>query len=112
MNVVFAALMSFFLGQAGGALSGTVRDQQGGVLPDVTVTVTGPTLKQPLMTATDSERGTYVITGLPEGKYVVTFSMTCFRTTERQNVRVTAAKAVTVDAILRLKPIAPPCGEI
>lgn len=109
MSFIVSALMWMALGQAFGGISGTVRDQQGAVLPDVTVTVAGPTLQKPLTTKTDSERGRYVFAELPEGRYVVTFSMTCFRETQRKNIRVTDGKRVTVDVVLRLGKIEPPC---
>jgi hypothetical protein len=95
------ALLSLVLSQPTGQISGTVRDETGGALPTVTVTVSGPTLEKPRTTVT-SARGTYAIAGLPAGIYVVAFSLNeCFRPVRRSDVRVTV-DTVTVDAVLRL----------
>jgi len=52
--------------QAIGSIFGKVTDPSGGVLPGVTITVTGPALQQPLVGVT-SENGTYQFPSVPIG---------------------------------------------
>ena len=49
-----------------GSLRGTVTDEQGGALPGVTVTATGPALMQPKADVTDAS-GNYRLINLPPG---------------------------------------------
>ena len=55
--------------QQTGALTGLVRDAQGGVLPGVTVTVTGGALAGASRSTVSTEQGLYSLTGLPPGSY-------------------------------------------
>jgi hypothetical protein len=52
------------------SLRGHVRDEQGGVLPGVMVTATGPALMTPA-TATTDTAGYYRLVNLPPGTYVL-----------------------------------------
>ena len=54
--------------QAIGSIFGKVTDSSGGVLPGVTVTVTGGALQQPLIAVT-SENGTYQFPSVPIGTF-------------------------------------------
>ncbi|HXT32583.1 MAG TPA: carboxypeptidase-like regulatory domain-containing protein, partial [Vicinamibacterales bacterium] len=60
--------------QALGSIFGKVTDASGGVLPGVTVTVSGSGLQQPLV-ATTSESGTYQFPSVPVGTYTVAFEL-------------------------------------
>ena len=64
--------------QAIGSIFGKVTDASGGVLPGVTVTVTGPALQQPLVAVT-SESGTYQFPSVPIGTFTVTFELASFK---------------------------------
>ena len=66
--VAWAAGASSAQAQALGSIFGKVTDASGGVLPGVTVTVTGTGLQQPLV-ATTSENGTYQFPSVPIGTY-------------------------------------------
>lgn len=55
-------LPSFAFAQ--GALTGTVRDESGGVLPGVTVEASSPALIEKVRTAVTDGAGQYRITGL------------------------------------------------
>jgi hypothetical protein len=102
MIIIVAALWSLFLVQPSGEISGAVRDARAG-LPGVTVTVSGPTLEKP-RTAWTSAHGTYRISELPQGRYVVVFSLMCFRPVRRTDVDVTIEKPVIIDAVLQHIP--------
>jgi hypothetical protein len=61
--------------QAGGGLIGTVTDQTQGVLPGVTVTVSGSALMGTRTAVTDAE-GKYRVPALPAGSdYTVVFEL-------------------------------------
>ncbi|MCB1035420.1 MAG: TonB-dependent receptor, partial [Acidobacteria bacterium] len=72
---------------ANGDLGGTVLDQDGGVLPGVTVTVTneGSGFQR---TTTSANSGVYQFLGLPPGDYTVAFSLDGFRGVTIQGVQV------------------------
>ena len=66
---------------------GVVRDGSGAILPGVTVSVTGPNIPRP-QTTTTSESGSYRLTNLPPGTYVLTFELSGFRTVRLEGLRV------------------------
>ncbi|HET9373096.1 MAG TPA: carboxypeptidase-like regulatory domain-containing protein, partial [Vicinamibacterales bacterium] len=71
--------------QANGSIFGKVTDSSGGVLPGVTVTVTGATLQAPLTTVTQAS-GAYQFPLVPIGRYTVSFELASFKKATRQNV--------------------------
>ena len=82
--------------QAIGSIFGKVTDSSGGVLPGVTVTVTGPALQQPL-TAVTSESGTYQFPSVPIGTFTVTFELASFKKAQRPNIVITTGFNAGVD---------------
>jgi hypothetical protein len=87
--------------QAIGQIFGKATDASGGVLPGVTVTVTGPTLQQPLSQVTQSS-GAYQFPVVPIGRYTVTFELSGFRRVARQNVEVTSGFNAEINAVLEV----------
>ena len=87
--------------QAIGQIFGKAIDSSGGVLPGVTVTVTGPTLQQPLTQVTQST-GAYQFPVVPIGKYVVTFELSGFKRVARQNVDVTSGFNAEINATMEV----------
>src|SRR6186713_2158244 len=71
--------------QAIGSIFGKVTDPSGGVLPGVTITVSGPSLQQPLVAVT-GESGTYQFPSVPIGTFTVTFELSSFKKSVRQDV--------------------------
>jgi carboxypeptidase family protein len=71
-----------------GEIFGKVTDSSGAVLPGVTVTVTGPSLLQPLV-ATSSESGSFQFPRLEVGSYNVKFELPGFKTVVKQDIRIT-----------------------
>jgi hypothetical protein len=83
-----------------GTVEGKVVDQQGGVLPGVTVTLTGPRGTQ--TTVTDAE-GIYRFVGVQPAVYVLRIEMTGFIPQERTDVRILLGTTVTNDFTLQIK---------
>ena len=77
-TVGFAQLQS-------GNIMGTVKDEQGGVLPGVTLTVTG---NGPTLTLTTEADGQYRFLNLPPGTYKLTAMLQGFGTVVRDEVVV------------------------
>ncbi len=87
--------------QAIGSIFGKVTDASGGVLPGVTVTVSGPSLQAPLV-ATTSESGTYQFPSVPIGTFTVTFELASFKKAQRPNVVITTGFNAGVDQKLEI----------
>src|SRR5438046_10316860 len=79
--VVFALLAADGIARAQGTaqLDGTVRDESGGVLPGVTVTMT-QTDTGLMRSAVTEANGSYVLPSLPLGPYKLEVSLQGFRT--------------------------------
>src|SRR6185295_7762582 len=100
----WAAGASLAHAQALGSIFGKVTDSSGGVLPGVTVTVTGTGLQQPLV-ATTSENGTYQFPSVPIGTYTVAFELASFKKAVRPNVIITTGFNAGVDQKLDIGQI-------
>src|SRR5947208_8019170 len=87
-----------------GSIFGKTTDSSGGVLPGVTVTVTGPVLLQPL-TAVTSETGTYQFPRLEIGTYAVRFELTGFKTVVNEGIVVTVNFNAQVNAQLGISTV-------
>jgi hypothetical protein len=86
---------------ADGSIRGIVKDEQGGVLPGVTVTATSPQAPRPVSTVTDGE-GVYRLQNLLPGDYTVTAELEGFARLERGGVVITAGLNLTVDLALKV----------
>jgi hypothetical protein len=85
----FASLLIFPLGaQAQGAITGSVKDPSGAVLPGVTVEIASPALIEQTRSAVTDSNGNYRIVDLPPGTYSVTFTLTGFKTVRREGVLI------------------------
>jgi Carboxypeptidase regulatory-like domain len=82
--------------QGMGSIFGKVTDPSGGVLPGVTVTVSGTALQRPL-TAVTGTTGTYQFPQVPIGTYTVTFELSGFKKAARPNIIVTINFNAPVD---------------
>jgi len=83
-------------------LAGVVKDTSGGVLPGVTVEASSPALIEKTRTAITDGTGTYQITDLRPGTYALTFSLSGFATVKRENIAVSGAGVITINAELRV----------
>jgi len=87
--------------QATGAITGTVTDPSGAVLPGATVEVTSRDTGQ-VRTAVTAADGFYTIPLLNPGVYQVKATLSGFRTSLRENVTVVVNETVRADATLQV----------
>ena len=80
-------------------LSGTVRDESGGVLPGVSVTVTQTNTGLVRTTVTD-ETGGYLLTNLPTGPYRLEVALQGFKTYVQTGIVLQVGGTPTVNAVL------------
>lgn len=76
-------------------VEGKVVDQSGGVLPGVTIAITGPALPGGRTTVTDAE-GLYRFAALPAGTYDVSFELEGFSTIKR-SIRLDTGFVATIN---------------
>ncbi len=86
--------------QQTGILLGDVRDPQGGMLPGVTITVSGEALIGGPRTIVSGETGAYQVPTLPPGTYTVTYELTGFSPLRREGIIVQVARTTRVDVDL------------
>jgi hypothetical protein len=77
-----------------------VKDSSGAVLPGVTVETASPALIEKVRTAITDGTGQYQIVDLRPGTYSVTFTLQGFRPVRRENVAVSGAGVITINADL------------
>jgi hypothetical protein len=85
-----------------GNISGTVKDQQGGVLPGVTAVLHGADATR--STVSDAS-GEFRFLELAPGPYTLTFSIEGFQTIIRENLIVEVGKHVDVALAMKVAPI-------
>src|SRR6188508_1049181 len=81
--------------QGMGSIFGKVTDSTGGVMPGVTVTVSGTALQQPL-TAVTGATGTYQFPTVPIGTYSVSFELDGFKKAVRNGIIITTGFSAEV----------------
>ncbi len=79
-----------------GSINGTVTDDTGGVLPGVTVTVSGPALMGTQTTVTN-DQGQYRFPALNVGTYRLTYELPGFATVIREGIQVSIGFTATVN---------------
>jgi len=85
-----------------GTIQGTVKDEQSGVLPGVTVTLTSPALQVREMTQVTDENGSYRFVDLPAGSYRIKFELSGFSALVREDVRLTVGFVARIDETLKV----------
>ncbi len=83
-------------------LTGTVRDDSGGILPGVTVEAASPVLIEKLKTATTDASGQYRIVDLRSGIYTLKFTLPGFSTVERTDINLAGSQIVTLSVDLKI----------
>ena len=104
----FALIALLWSGEAkaqvqGGSISGTISDEQGGVLPGVLVTAQG--VDAALTTSSDSS-GEYRFLNLAPGSYKMTAALSGFTTLVRDDVIVSVGRNVDHSMRLRIAAVA------
>lgn len=82
-----------------GSITGTVRDQQGAVVPGVTVTATSTQTGQARTTVTDGT-GFYTFPNLQPGRYDVTVELPGFKKGSRTGIPLDAGGSIAMDFAL------------
>ena len=107
MRIGFALifLMGLVLGTASaqrltGKITGIVTDEQGSLLPGVTVKISGPALMG-IQSQITTDKGAYRFINLPPGEYKIVFKLTGFEASEKENIRVSIDSTVTEDIVLK-----------
>ena len=101
MFLLVAMASSLAVAQTGGsAIVGVVKDESGGALPGVTVTVDSPALIEKTKTAVTDATGRYQVLDLRIGTYAVTFTLEGFKTVRQEGIPLDAAFTATVNAVL------------
>lgn len=101
--LVLLSTLAFTQSKETGAIVGTVKDEEGTLLPGVTITLTSPSLIRARTFVTD-EGGQYRFPALPPGEYAIKAELQGFGTTIQEKIRLTTTVRLTVDFVL--KPVA------
>ncbi|HEX3646678.1 MAG TPA: carboxypeptidase-like regulatory domain-containing protein, partial [Vicinamibacterales bacterium] len=88
-------------GQTFGEVVGKVTDDQGGVLPGVTVTLSGPNVMG-APTAVSGANGLYRFPAVNTGTYTLKFDLAGFAPLVRTGIVVPVRQTITVDAQMKL----------
>ena len=88
-------------GQMFGELVGKVTDDQGGALPGVNVTLSGPAVMG-TPTVTTNTGGQYRFPAVNSGTYTLKFELTGFAPLVREGIVVPVRQTITVDATMKL----------
>jgi Carboxypeptidase regulatory-like domain/TonB dependent receptor-like, beta-barrel len=88
-----------------GSLRGYARDEQGAVLPGVTVTATSPEIIGRVTAVTDEE-GYYRLLNLPPGTYTLTAEVPGFSSFKREGILLRAGATFAVDIVLTVGAVA------
>src|SRR5262249_57052644 len=77
-------------------------DEQGGVVPGATVTVSSPVLVSGTQSGVTDPNGVYRFVSLPPGTYSLKVELSGFQTTSREGVVVGAGNTTPIDVALRV----------
>jgi hypothetical protein len=101
--MLIIAAVSFGQSVQTGAINGKVTDQEGTVLPGITIILKSPALVVPQMTTVSNNAGVYRFPALPPGIYEVTFMLEGMNTIVRKDIVVNLGKSAEVDVSMALK---------
>ncbi|MBY0494714.1 MAG: carboxypeptidase regulatory-like domain-containing protein [Cyanobacteria bacterium] len=88
--------------RAQGSIAGSVKDPSGAVLPGVTVEASSDALIEKVRTVVTDSAGNYRIVDLPPGNYVVTFTLTGFKTIRREGILIQGTFSAPVSEQLQV----------
>ena len=106
LGVLFCLLllprMASAQGTSAAAISGTVKDASGAVLPGVTVEAASPALIEKVRSTITDEKGEYKILELRPGTYTVTYTLPGFSTFKRDGLDLGANFTATINVELKV----------
>ena len=82
-----------------GAVTGTVKDQQGGTVPGVTIVLVDEGRGTTLSPTVTNTKGDFVLTNIPTGTYTLRVTMDGFKTLNRKGITVSAGDRVGLGAL-------------
>ena len=85
-----------------GSIYGTVKDESGGALPGVTVTLSSPALQVPQMVLVTGAMGEYKAVDLPAGSYRLSYELSGFSKFVRDDFRLPVGFTALVDVALKV----------
>ena len=105
-SMVLAFLLAMTLPAAAqitaeGSIRGTVKDEQGGVLPGVAVSAKSPQAPTPVTTVTDAE-GNYRLQNLLPGEYTLTAELEGFSRVQQTGIVINAGLNITIEVTLKV----------
>src|SRR3989441_12782914 len=100
---LFACITAFSQGTA--QISGTVRDQSGAVLPGVEINAT-QTATGAKRTAVSDETGSYTLTNLPIGPYMVEASLPGFKSYVQSGIVLQVGTNPLINVVLQVGQVA------
>lgn len=98
LTLFFCLSLTTFGQERTGAIEGTVKDPNGAVIPNASVTVTGNAFSR---TVSTNEEGFFRLQQVPPGNYTVVVSAGNFDKVTKNDVQVSLGTASTVDTELR-----------
>src|SRR5580765_8360834 len=92
-----------------GALIGTVKDAQGGVLPGAVVRVSSPALIGGPAMLTTNDKGQLRFPALPPGPYVLDISLPGFATYHEEDIRIGVGSTIERTTVLIIASVEESC---
>jgi hypothetical protein len=102
LAAVFATALPALVSAQETAITGTVKDASGAILPGVTVEASSTALIEKVRTVVTDNRGEYRIIDLRPGAYTVTFTLPGFSVVKREGIELTGGFTASVNADLRV----------
>src|ERR1700730_5332571 len=102
--LLFAGASAAIAQVSTGEVFGKVTDGTGAVLPGVSVTLSGPSLIQP-MAAVSSESGAYRFPSIPIGTYSVAFDIAGFKKYVRSDIIIQAGFNAEINVKLEISTV-------
>src|SRR5712691_10622041 len=104
LAIIMVAALSYAQGTTA-TISGTVQDQSGGLLPNVSIKVRNPDTGSERVVSTD-DQGHYKVTGLAPGSYELSGTLTGFKTEVRSGLKLAIGDELVVDLGLSVGSLA------
>src|SRR4051812_43326547 len=88
------------------SIVGIVKDASGALLPGVSVEASSPALIEKSRTVLTNSAGQYAVENLRPGTYTVTFTLSGFTTTKRENIELAGSFVATINGELKVGGVA------